>query len=158
MSEIEKMYENAGIKLDCCKYAKYGYEGEEGTWYYCKKEDRECWTYLTAGNADCVEKEYPPFTAEKQIAILMFILNKFGDIGFQKMYSIRGNDESTRKDFIKCLCDCEHETWDSRPVDFYYQKGASGDNFEESLAGLINNLWQDLTELEQEQIRSILRG
>jgi hypothetical protein len=86
----------------------------------------------------------------------MFILNKFGDIGFQKMYSIRGNDENTRKDFIKCLCDCEHETFDARPVDFYYQNGASGDNFEESLAGLINNLWQDLTEEERKQIRGIL--
>jgi hypothetical protein len=99
-----------------------------------------------------------PFTAEKQIAILIFILNKFGDIGFQKMYSIIGNDESTRKDFIKCLCDCEHETLDSRPVDFYYQNGASGDNFEESLAGLINNLWQDLTEEEKEVVRGILRA
>ena len=98
----------------------------------------------------------PPFTAEKQIAILMFILNKFGDIGFQKMYSIRGNDENTRKDFIKCLCDCEHETLDSRPVDFYYQNGASGDNFEESLAGLINNLWQDLTEEGKQQVKGIL--
>lgn len=128
MSEIEKMYENAGV----------GYQ-----------------TYIVNTNPPV---KYPQidFSAEKQIAILIFILNKFGDIGFQKMYSITGNDESTRKDFIKCLCDCEHETWDSRPVDFYYQKGASGDNLKESLAGLINNLWQDCTESEQEQIRSIL--
>lgn len=66
MTEIEKLYENAGVKLGCCKYAKYGYEGEEGTWYYCTKENKECWTYPN-GDADCVEKEYPPFTAEKHI-------------------------------------------------------------------------------------------
>lgn len=129
MSEVEKLYELAGIEKD--------------------------WRSLPYGG---IEEYYPPFTVEKQIAILMFILNKFGDIGFQKMYSIRGNDENTRKDFIKCLCDCEHETLDSRPVDFYYQNGASGNNFEESLAGLINYLWQDLTETEREEIRKILKG
>lgn len=135
MDEVEKLYKNAGVEK------------------FCNSDSEFC----PVGFCDeCNFNIYPPFTAEKQIAILMFILNKFGDIGFQKMYSIRGNDESTRKDFIKCLCDCEHETWDSRPVDFYYQKGASGDNFEESLAGLINSLWQDLTEEEHKQIRNIL--
>ena len=128
MNEIEKMYENAGINMQ----------------------------HLLDVNTNQFVDVYPPFTAEKQIAILMFILNKFGDIGFQKMYSIRGNDESTRKDFIKCLCDCEHETLDSRPVDFYYQNGASGDNFEESLAGLINYLWQSLSEEEKQQVKGIL--
>lgn len=134
MSEIENMYRNAGVEPIC--------------------DGIDCGTCT----AICKNGKYPDFTAEKQIAILMFILNKFGDIGFQKMYSIIGNDENTRKDFIKCLCDCEHETWDSRPVDFYYQKGASGDNFEESLAGLINSLWQDLTEEERTEIAEILRG
>lgn len=126
MSEITKLYENAGIEKIELDYP------------------------------DNFEPFYPEFTAEKQIAILMFILNKFGDIGFQKMYSIRGNDENTRKDFIKCLCDCEHETLDSRPVDFYYQNGASGDNLEESLAGLINTLWQDLSEEEKQQVKGCL--
>ena len=129
MTEIEKLYENAGIEP------------------LCQIPDGFCG----------VKNIYEDFTAEEQIAILMFILNKFGDIGFQKMYSIRGNDENTRKDFIKCLCDCEHETLDSRPVDFYYQNDASGDNFEESLAGLVNNLWQDLTGQEQQQIKEILQ-
>lgn len=144
MNEIEKMYENIGIKKEVipCPAKYYGYGCTRNNW-----DDEDC---------SCDIEGYPPFTAEKQIAILMFILNKFGDIGFQKMYSIRGNDENTRKDFIKCLCDCEHETFDSRPVDFYYQNGASGDNFEESLAGLINNLWQDLTEAEKQQVRGIL--
>lgn len=73
MSEVDKLYENVGIKLGCCKYAEYGYEGEEGTWYYCKKEGKECWTYPN-GNANCVEKGYPPFTAEKQLEIVKMIL------------------------------------------------------------------------------------
>lgn len=137
MSEIEKMIENADVNQVCNTCELRGFK-------------RLCPTKEL-----CVRTN-PPFTAEKQIAILLFILNKFGDIGFQKMYSIRGNDENTRKDFIKCLCDCQHETLDSRPVDFYYQNGASGDNFEESLAGLINCLWQDLTEEEKQQVKGIL--
>lgn len=147
MSEITKLYENAGVdyeeRYNNCTLNKEGECKLKCSCDICKYSEEK---YI-----------YPSFTPEKQIAILMFILNKFGDIGFQKMYSIRGNDESTRKDFIKCLCDCEHETWDSRPVDFYYQNGASGDNFEESLAGLINNLWQDLTEEEKQQVKEILK-
>ena len=147
MMEIEKLYENAGFKKDLPINLSDLDFSEEDCDELCL--DNSC--------DECRYKTFPPFTAEKQIAILMFILNKFGDIGFQKMYSIRGNDESTRKDFIKCLCDCEHETLDSRPIDFYYQKDASGDNLKESLAGLINNLWQNLTEQEKEQIKEILK-
>ena len=152
MSEIEKMYENAGIKtLKDCKHYLRG----DGNW--CNdNHDKNDIDRLKCPYCEVEDFGHPPFTAEKQIAILMFILNKFGDIGFQKMYSIRGNDKNTRKDFIKCLCDCEHETLDSRPVDFYYQNGASGDNFEESLAGLINTLWQDLTTEEKQQVKGIL--
>lgn len=141
MSEIEKMYESAGVK---------------GEWRDYRVKNGKIYDGKNPKNRN-IRLCTPRFTAEKQIAILMFILNKFGDIGFQKMYSIRGNDESTRKDFIKCLCDCEHETWDSRPVVFYYQNGASGDNLEESLAGLINNLWQSLTEEAKKQIKEILK-
>ena len=141
MSEVEKMYENAGVKK----------------LLYCDICNAQEHALGLCAETKC-EPFYPQFSAEKQIAILIFILNKFGDIGFQKMYSITGNDESTRKDFIKCLCDCEHETWDSRPVDFYYQKGASGDTLKESLAGLINYLWQDLTAKERTEITDILRG
>ena len=166
MSEIEKLYENAGVEptiIDACTVEDKYWQNEElankyGTFdmYMNAKcgQQEDCTTLCSCAYT---KEAYPPFTAEKQIAILMFIVNKFGDIGFQKMYSIRGNDENTRKDFIKCLCDCEHETLDSRPVDFYYQNDASGDNFEESLAGLINNLWQDLTEEECKQLKDILQ-
>ncbi|MCR5265774.1 MAG: hypothetical protein K6E29_04180 [Cyanobacteria bacterium RUI128] len=147
MSEVAKLYKNAGVKKQIPKVCS-------SNELYCK----ECEAHIEDATPYCKNAEYPPFTPEKQLSLIKFILNKYGDIGFQTMYMITGNDESTRKDFIKCLCDCEHETWDSRPVDFYYQKGASGDNFEESLAGLINTLWQDLTEQERKEIRSILNG
>jgi len=119
MSEIEKMYENAGCELGCCKNAEYGYEGEEGTWYYCKKEDKECWTYPN-GDADCVEKGYPPFTAEKLINLVMFLINK-GDFNIKK-----GSKDITFESFTSCI------------------------------AGLINNIWQDLSEEEKQQVKGIL--
>ena len=161
MTEIEKMYENANAyKMLCnCEFKNlYDYRIEYGSDVCDYTESKIKEPCKVCEKAKQKIKYYPDFTAEKQIVILMFILNKFGDIGFQKMYSITGNNESTRKDFIKCLCDCEHETWDSRPVDFYYQKGASGDNLEESLAGLINHLWQSLTDQEKEEIRNILNA
>ena len=64
MSEITKLYENAGILKEClspCYINK--------TW----RKTHDC--------PNCDNREnYPPFTAEKQIAILMFILNKFAGI------------------------------------------------------------------------------
>jgi hypothetical protein len=131
MSEVEKLYENAGIKLGCCKYAEYGYEGEEGTWYYCKKENKECWTYPN-GNANCVEKGYPPFTAERQIELIKWLVKN------QDIFKI-----TYHREFLWCSSiewvesDCYEE-------------------FEESLADLINTIWQDLTEEEKQQIKEIL--
>ena len=34
---------------------------------------------------------------------------------------------------------------------------STAESFENAIAGLINNLWQDLTEQEQQQIKDILR-
>lgn len=130
MNEIGKLYENAEVKLGCCKYAKYGYEGEEGTWYYCKKEGKECRTYPN-GDADCVEKDYPPFTAEKQLELIKWLSSKYG-IYLVDKYSIGAGT---------CIGEfCTKE------------------NFEEALAGFINTLWQDLTEEEKEQVKGILNG
>lgn len=135
-SQVEKLYENAGCELGCCKNAEYGYEGEEGTWYYCKKEDKECWTYPN-GDADCVEKDYPPFTAEKQLELLKICFDKY-----ERLEKVRGLkerciiyyrfDKNGYTEFVNC------ETW------------------EETIAGLINNLWQELTDIEKVQIKEIL--
>ena len=136
MSEITKLYENAGIKLDCCKYAKYGYEGEEGPWYYCKKEGRECWTY-PHGDADCVEKGYPPFTAEKQIELIKLLgnvrdytveIDKFKGVYYVGCRSAGSNDK----------------LWGSSNV------------FEDALAELINETWFCLSEEEKQQVKGIL--
>lgn len=79
-------------------------------------------------------EEYPPFTAEKQLKLLKEIT---------KLYSITV----------------------SHSIDAYYIKARSKNGskfrvnhyFDEGLASLINALWQDLTEQEQQQIKEILQ-
>ena len=131
MSEVTKLYENVGIKLGCCKYAEYGYEGEEGTWYYCKKEGKGCWTYPN-GDADCVEKGYPPFTAEKQIELIKWLKDN--------------------RNFHTCGNWCTSLDSTGETIEHRDSK------FEEALAGLINQLFtaQDLTEEEKQQVKGIL--
>ena len=91
MSEITKLYENAGVELRKCS---------------------EC-----DNNMDCGYGKgcYPPFTAEKLINLVMFLINK---------------------------------------GDFDIKKGSVDITF--CIAGLINNLWQDLTAEEKQQVKGIL--
>ena len=97
MSEIIKLYENAGFTKKQCKD------------YSCIVCDK---------NKDC--DKYPPFTAEKLINLVMFLINK-GDFDIKK-----GSVDITFESFTSCI------------------------------AGLINNLWQDLTEEEKASIKNIL--
>ena len=69
MSEIEKMYENAGCKKILCDCTN------------CKKTD-------CTGNVDqdtCANLTYSSFTAEKQLKLIEFMLKKYGEetIGFE---------------------------------------------------------------------------
>lgn len=107
MSEVEKMMQNANVKKH--------------------------WNSTPYGG---IEEYYPPFTAEKQISIIKWLLESY-DIGFSQL----GQRIDTSLDGANCISGL-----------------GSGDTFEESLAQAINDLWQDLTEEEQEQIRSILNG
>ena len=107
MSEIEKMYENAGIKPsptcnNCNMLDEYW---SNGTYCSTCKDDKnndEC------GIANYI---YPPFTAEKQIELIKWLV-------------CTGEEEST---------------------------------FEETLSKQVNDLWQDLTEEEKQQVKGILK-
>jgi len=107
MSEIEKMYINAGVK---------------------KK-----WNSTPYGG---IEEYYPPFTAEKQLKLIKWLSTKELKIRTNKQpYAIYigllGNDNT-------CFFGCE------------------GLYFEQTLAELVNFLWQDLTEEEKQQVKGIL--
>ncbi len=119
MNEIEKMYENAGVKFIIgvrCR-AKIG----DG----CKSRCPDC-DYNTK------PKEYPPFTAEKQLLLLQCLLDK------TDLYLHRH-----KTDF----------TYSIISGNFAVNKYK---DFKESIAEFINTIWQDLTEDEKQQIKEIL--
>ena len=129
MSEIIKLYENAGIvpKKNCyywdCPYST-GNVGEDD------KKEKDC---ENCNNPD--KKTYPPLNAEKQIELI-------------KWLAIKG-------DYFNYTVDIAKNTYDYWTI---YFQGArcTATGFEESLAGLINILWQSLTEEEKQQVKNIL--
>lgn len=116
MTEIEKMFENAGIYPDC--------------------RARECGLDYCANSSGCGYAVYPDFTAEKQLSLI-------------KWLAIKG-------DFDSCV-DIAKNTYDYWTIYFKGERWTA-EGFEESLAGLINSLWKDLTDKEKEKIRNILNA
>lgn len=119
MNEVEKMYENAGIKKEVipCPAKYYGYDCTRNNW-----DDEDC---------SCDIEGYPPFTAEKQIELIKWLM---------KYDEIHG--------------DCNDDEYGFSTLNY---SGKYKKDFEESLASVINNeLWQDLTEEERKQIKEIL--
>ena len=108
MSEIEKMYENAGIERIELDYP------------------------------DNFEPFYPEFTAEKQLGLIKFLMKQ--------------------EDFSWTISQQNKETKYIFYVGYEYSSGEFGGfkEFTEALAGMINNLWQDLTEEEKQQVKKIL--
>lgn len=114
MSEIEKLYENTGIKK--------------------KAECSGCKGHIGLGQCNskngCINKLYPEFTAEKQLSLIKWLAK-------------------TRQVHITCLLD----NW---IIEGFVRYGKKYESFELALAGLINTLWQILTEAEKAEIKGIL--
>lgn len=86
---------------------------------------------------ESLSKAYPSFSAEKQIELIKWLSTKELKIRTNKQpyalyIGVLGNDNT-------CFYGCE------------------GIEFTQTLAELINTLWQDLTEEEKEQIKEILQ-
>lgn len=74
MTEIEKLYENAGFKKDLpINLADLDFSEED-----C---DELC---LDNSCDECRYKTYPPFTAGKQLELIKFLLDKYCDIRIRK--------------------------------------------------------------------------
>ena len=123
MGEITKLYENCNIKPK-----------QEG---YCDW-DSNCPYPRLKCNDECPywkdedEAKYPPFTAEKQLLLIQWVLNKT-DLYLHRhktdfTYSIASGDIVVNK----------------------YK------DFKESIAEFINTIWQNLTEEEKQQVKGIL--
>ena len=156
-TEIEKLYENAGIKTT------YTDECQMADSYYCMEKDlnergilfddymkQQC----PNKNEMCYEtcpyaynKEfYPPFTAEKQLELIKWLAKKnYGDYTSSLLINITN-------DRIYFSAGAKPKYY---VIEVLYDSNRCTD-FENALANLINNLWQDLTEEEKEQIRGIL--
>lgn len=84
---------------------------------------------------ESLSKAYPPFTAEKQLELIKLLMEQ--------------------EDFSWIIAQRGKNTEYAFYVGYEYSsKGFK--EFTEALAGIINNLWQDLTEEEKEQVRRIL--
>ena len=91
--------------------------------------------------AECNNGKYPEFTAEKQIELLKICFDKYGEIG-------------KVTDVDRCILYVFPNAKEDRA--FIVTDYINFETWEETIAGLINNLWQDLTEDEKQQIREIL--
>lgn len=127
MSEIEKMYENAGIKqARMCEWL-------------CKDSifcSPDCQHYGST------KLHYPSFTAEKQLELIKLL---------------------AKDDNIYITYYPPYNTYNIRYcVTGFYDGSVMGNrevtnvDFEEALAGIVNDIWQDLTEEEKQQVKGIL--
>jgi hypothetical protein len=126
MSEIEKLYELAGVNKENS--------------YYCDWNGDCPYPERATCDTDCpywkIDKtDYPPFTAEKQIELIKWLSEHY-------LLEIR-RIKDTHEYYIG-FNGYKKRVWNATI------------NFENTLAKLINNFWQELTEEEKQQVKGIL--
>ena len=140
-TEIKKLYKNAGIEkeiecdhINCPQFGIFGRD--------------KCAAKNCIPTEDCIKHKkyttakyvYPDFTPEKQLELIKWL--------------VRYNENEARNLTI----DCNNNEW---YIGYYEDEicMTSGENadFAECLSEVFNNLWQDLTEQEKEEIKEILK-
>lgn len=147
MSEIEKLYENAGVEIQYGYDVEYNKKSEHYRLLNCNKNAVITLfpEYKSKGYKVTKVNKMANFTAEKQLKLIRYIaLND--NIDYVKYYyqAIKG---------VWVFVSVTVTELASEMPKVY---GAYHEEFEQALAGLINNLWQDLTEEEKAEIRRIL--
>lgn len=113
-----KFCKTFNLKSKICKHAVYGYDGEDGTWYFCKKDDKACWTYPN-GNAKCVDKGYPTITDTQYLKIVA-VMNKH-----ELFYELLEDDyDKLKEEILTKLLDWydEYSSKDKLPIKEDIQK------------------------------------
>ena len=143
-SQVEKMYKNAGVEPDYDYFTLFDDKVHKigRTMHLCKKELKH-WLEnyqkdYVAIKVIRVDKEYPPFTAEKQLELYKYLC---------KLFLI-----TTRYYFDEFSITAEN-TFEWKTMT---KVSATGKTYEECIAKLVNNILQDLTAAEKAQIRGIL--
>ena len=132
MNEVEKLYDNAGIKPRYrCTYRDVWCPIED-VGKYNPKCPRQ--SVIEICDVRTKDKRLPLFTAEKQLELIKWSARREPkvEIGYSPVHGY-------------CV---------ENPTDTCYY---FGEQFDNALASLINILWQDLTAEEQRQIKEILR-
>ena len=163
MGEIEKMYENAGIKptknWQSCRNCKLKTETRYDDW---GEEYLSCKRLERPKKCPDAKEFYPLFTAEKQLAIENIIFQcNFGVCELQRTMPAEFTKENR---FVK-----HYFSWEYHAGDIgYYDETTeepygdwdveySNPNREEALAGFVNALWDEhLAEEEKQQVKGIL--
>lgn len=125
MLEIEKLYKNAGIEKEFEKPA----ECAKNPYITCDG----CMLFDNIKGKCNNKKDYPPFTAEKQLKIIK-LLSQQCDLAISHF-----------------------REWEFIHFDGQESTHITGKDFTETLANYINSLWQDLTEQEKAKIKEILK-
>lgn len=141
MNEVEKMMQNAGVEPDYDYFTLFDDKVHKigRTMHLCKKElKHRLENYqkdYVAIKVIRVDKEYPPFTAEKQLSLIKWLC------------------QNTYRNYIHIRYERDINNW---KIECNMIGIREFGNFDECFAGLINNLWQDLTDAERTQIKEIL--
>ena len=150
MSEITKLYENAGLSNMWVERYNDGYYEHE-RYYNSYKEminnmmKANDWTLTEAqevAKREC-RKEHPPFTAEKQLEIVKAISTNHISSDYSYKYLGIDRDEIDEEIYLNLCIDGKK----------YH---AHDKDFDVALAKLVNLIWQDLTSEEKASIKNIL--
>ena len=140
MNEIEKLYENAGVEPGCTYlFLVDGNGGNEaartisiGSKADLKRLIVDCGVKgKVIKSTNTLKPFYPPFTTEKQLFLIQWLTK-------------------TRPIHINFYID----KW---VIEGMVRYGKKYNTFENALSGYINQIWQDLTEEEKQQVKGILQ-
>ncbi len=145
MSEIEKLMQNAGVKIQYGYDIEYNKKNEHYRLLNCNKNAVITLfpEYKSKGYEVTKVNKAANFTAEKQLSLIRWLC-KTRDFAFEGIFI---NDIY----YLGCRQTKNINTGK------YYISNVENKNFEDALASLINNLWQDLTEEEKAEIKEILK-
>lgn len=137
MSEITKLYENAGIEKKPQFYCDYDYGAT------CPNDNATC---DNCGYYEESEAKYPDFTAEKQLRLIKWLGRLDGKLEITCTYN--------KEKFIFYFY--FNRKTDKNPDPNFSYSGLLDEDFDILIAKQVNELWQDLTAEEQQQIKEIL--
>ena len=135
-NNVEKLYELAGVKLEY----RYSIKGRVATIDNCNKEFIINFFQKPTSNFRVTKaNKVMNFTTEKQLELIKWLVNKNEDLRLNKLLG--------SKHYRMGLC--------ALTENVRYKYIGLGE-FNEALAGLVINLWQDLTDEQKQEVKGIL--